>query len=132
MAYSERDLLVSLISKIYPSHLARHPDSDLTWENDWRNIVCVHLPTGQATWHIHDSELPFFAHLQMGENHWDGHSNQLKYERILEIRQQIAQEHDCGDCEFKERLFTFEPCKSCREELFGYIYHNWQPREVQP
>ena len=86
LAYFERDILVSLLSKLYPSHLARHPDSDVTWENDWRNIVCVHLPTGQATWHIHDSELPFFEHLTMKENHWDGHSNLDKYGRIIMIR----------------------------------------------
>jgi hypothetical protein len=85
LAYAERDMLVSALSKIYPSHLARHPDSDLTWENDWRYIVCVHLPTGQATWHIHDSELPFFAHLPINNNHWDGHSNEEKYIRIMSL-----------------------------------------------
>ena len=85
LAYAERDLLVSALSKCYPSHLTRHPDSDVTWENDWRWIVCIHLPTGQATWHIHDSEVPFFAHLSTKENHWDGHSNLQKYQRIMEL-----------------------------------------------
>lgn len=83
-AYQERDKLVAAISKFFPSHLCRHPESDTTWENDWRWIVCVHAPTGQMTWHIHDSEQKLFDHL-LGttvENHWDGHSTEEKYKRL--------------------------------------------------
>jgi hypothetical protein len=79
-AYAERDRLVAALSKQFPAHLARHEGAD--WEDDWRNIVCVHLPTGQATWHIHDSEVPWFAHLPMGDAHWDGHSTGEKYRRL--------------------------------------------------
>jgi hypothetical protein len=35
-AYQERDMLVAALSKVLPSHLCRHPDSDMAWENDWR------------------------------------------------------------------------------------------------
>lgn len=80
--YAERDKLVSALSKLFPSHLTKHEGE---WEDDWRNIVCVHLTTGQATWHIHDSELPWFSHLSQQENHWDGHSTEEKYERVLAI-----------------------------------------------
>ncbi len=81
-AYHERDLLVALVSKLFPSHLARHEGE---WEDDWRNIVCVHLPTGQATWHIHDSELSDFAHLGLCAGHWDGHTTDEKYERVRHV-----------------------------------------------
>jgi hypothetical protein len=71
--YEERDRLVAALSKCFPSWLARHPNTDRAWDDDWRWIVFVQLPTGQATWHIHDRELPWFAHLKRRtENVWDG------------------------------------------------------------
>lgn len=82
-AYSERDRLVCAISKVFPSWLERHPDSDTTWDDDWRWIVFVQFPTGQASWHIHDSERDWFAHLAVQSgNSWDGHSTAEKYARI--------------------------------------------------
>jgi hypothetical protein len=81
-AYRERNQLVAFISKLYPSHLAMHPDSDESWERDWMNIVCIHAPFGQLTWHIHDSEIGLFSHLQYVEGDWDGHSTEEKYNRI--------------------------------------------------
>ena len=90
-AYSERDRLVAALSKLLPSHLAKHPASDTSWERDWMNIVCIHLPGPvnnsyrQATWHIHDSELPWFAHLVDGNikcHGWDGHTTEEKYQRL--------------------------------------------------
>ena len=93
-AYKERNLLLSLITKVIPcdSWLERHPDADTTWENDWRWIVFIELPTGQASWHIHDSELPLFKHLGRrvyqvpGEKpSWDGHTTEEKYQRVMDV-----------------------------------------------
>jgi len=82
-AYSERDQLVCALSKCFPSWLERHPNNDQTWDNDWRWIVFVQLPTGQASWHIHDSEYPWFSHLAFRDHHsWDGHTTAEKYERL--------------------------------------------------
>lgn len=84
-AYQERNILVSALSKVYPAHLAIHPDSDKTWDDDWRHIVCVHLPTGQATWHVHDSEWHMFIHLTFGDPKcpgYDLHSTEQKYLRV--------------------------------------------------
>ncbi len=87
IAYAERDQLVAALSKLFPSHLERHPDEDTTWEDAWRWIVMVQLPTGQASWHIHDSELPIFAHLVRDIVHhtWDGHTTEEKYKRLAEV-----------------------------------------------
>lgn len=85
-AYTERDQLVCALSKVFPAHLCRHPEEDTEWEDDWRWIVCVHLPTGQATWHIHDSERDWFDHLSVQPNHWDGHTTEMKYQRLSRIR----------------------------------------------
>jgi hypothetical protein len=87
-AYAERNRLVVALSKVYPSHLCRHESGE--WEDDWRNIVCVHLPTGQATWHIHDSEIDLFEHLPWGKNHWDGHTVEEKYARLKALDTQTS------------------------------------------
>lgn len=84
-AYWERNQLVAALSKLFPSHLAKHADNDPEWEEDWRTIVCIHLPTGQVTWHIHDSEVGYFDHLLYKENHWDGHSAEEKYRRLRKL-----------------------------------------------
>lgn len=79
-AYSERDQLVAALSKCFPSHLMLHDAED--WEDDWRSIVCINLPTGQATWHIHDSELSWVEHLSFRPQDWDGHDTPEKYRRL--------------------------------------------------
>lgn len=82
LAYSERNKLVALLSKLFPASLERHPDEDKDWEDDWRWIVFIQLPTGQVSWHIHDSELPLFDHLPANQGvKWDGHDNNLKWIR---------------------------------------------------
>lgn len=82
-AYKERNQLVAALSRIFESHLMRHPEDDASWERDWMWIVCIHAPiVGQMTWHLHDSDLPLFKHLQEGPNHWDGHTTEQKYRRL--------------------------------------------------
>ena len=68
---------------MFPARLERHPDSDTTWDDDWRWIVFIDLPTGQASWHINDSELDWFVHLKRypDQNTWDGHTTTEKYAR---------------------------------------------------
>lgn len=89
-AYTERNRLVALASKLFPSWLERHPESDVEWEDDWRWIVFVRLPTGQASWHIHDSELETFDHLgRQSGNSWDGHSDEEKYRRVDAIMAEV-------------------------------------------
>ena len=82
LAYSERNKLVALLSKLFPASLERHPEEDKDWEDDWRWVVYIQLPTGQVSWHIHDSELPLFDHLPAHQGvKWDGHDNSLKWLR---------------------------------------------------
>lgn len=79
--YQERDRLVAALSKVYPSYLKLHP-ADEPWDDDWRTIVFIELPTGQASWHIHDSEVKLFTHLLWGGAEWDGHTTEEKYRRV--------------------------------------------------
>ena len=78
--YHERDQLVAALSKHYEAHFA----VDETTDHEWRYVICIHLPTGQVTWHIHDSEVELFAHLEEQDRpqHWDGHDTDEKYRRL--------------------------------------------------
>lgn len=79
--YRERDQLVAALSKLYPAHFAI---DEVIEEQEWRYVICIHLPTGQVTWHIHESELSLFRHLEDEDRpqHWDGHSTEEKYRRL--------------------------------------------------
>jgi hypothetical protein len=86
-AYSERNQCVALIAKLaaaqgYAVGLGKHDPKDYNWEDDWRNIVYIDLPTGQISWHIHDSELEFFDGLPAYKQAWDGHSTDEKHRRM--------------------------------------------------
>lgn len=84
-AYSERNKLVAMISGMFPARLGRHDPADREWEDDWRWIVFIDLPTGQVSWHIHDLELSMFDHLERTDSltEWDGHTTDEKYARCL-------------------------------------------------
>jgi hypothetical protein len=70
---------------VFPSWLERHPEEE-DWEDDWRWTVFVAPPSGQMTWHIHDSELEMFDHLtRIPEHSWDGHTTEEKYERLAAL-----------------------------------------------
>lgn len=84
LAYGERNKLVAALSKLFPSSIERHPDNEV-WEADWRWIVFIDLPTGQITYHIHDSELVNYNHLHTEGRKWDGHSTDEKYKRIAAL-----------------------------------------------
>jgi hypothetical protein len=92
-AYWERNQLVAYLAKQYDSHMVRHPDSDKDWEDDWRYIICIHTPTGQMTWHIHDNDaIDTFGFVEVdptGE-HWDGHTTSVKYNRLRTLAEQRA------------------------------------------
>lgn len=84
-AYDERDRCVALIAFMalqlgYRVGLARHEGPD--WDDDWRNIVFIDLPTGQVSWHYHDSERHLFETLPPYPGEWDGHTTPEKYARV--------------------------------------------------
>lgn len=83
-AYHERDQLVAALTKVFPASIEQHVGEG--WDEAWRNVVIVDLPTGQASWHIHDSELPLFAHLPRDAGRvWDGHTTKEKYARLAAL-----------------------------------------------
>ena len=83
-AYRERNKLVAFVSTMFPSFLGKHEETDTTWHKEWMNIVYIELPTGQISWHLHDSDVDLFSHLEFDETKkWDGHSTEEKYDRLF-------------------------------------------------
>jgi hypothetical protein len=87
-AYKERDICVALIARMaialgLKAGLGRHDENDQTWDKEWKNIIFVDLPSGQVSWHIHESELSFFDFLGDYQGNWDGHTTAVKYNRVL-------------------------------------------------
>lgn len=116
-AYSERNKLVALLARMAPwmgwaSGRARHPEDDAAWERDWMTIAFVDLPTGQASWHFHDSEQHLLAWLPKYLKPWDGHSTEEKYRRVDEALMSpcILADHECPACGRNK-----QPCSECEE-----------------
>ena len=81
-AYLERNRLVRLLASIFPSGIKKTAIEG--WSEDWHNCVYIDLPTGQCSWHYHDSQQHMFADLPHYEKDWDGHSTPVKYDRVSE------------------------------------------------
>ena len=84
-AYTERNHLVALLSKIYPAGKARTAIEG--WSPEWHGCVYIDFPWGQASWHYHDRDAGLFNHLEPYRGSWDGHTTEAKYELI---RQAVA------------------------------------------
>jgi hypothetical protein len=87
-AYAERNQCVALIAKMalvlgWRAGVRDHEGKPgETWEPDWRNLVCIDLPTGQVTWHFHDSERLLLTGMPAYPAPWDGHDTAEKYRRV--------------------------------------------------
>ncbi len=92
-AYQERNQVVAALASVFPSGISR---TDIPgWLPEWHRCVYIDLPTGQASWHYHDSQHDLFAHLPTYTKEWDGHTTPQKYERLslLAIKQEGAASH---------------------------------------
>lgn len=84
-AYEERNRLVALLARIYPSGIRK---TDIEgWDPAWQNCVFIDTPAGQMSWHIHDREMAAFADLPLYTKPWDGHSTEEKYDRVAALMQ---------------------------------------------
>lgn len=87
-AYRERNQCVALLVRMalalgWRAGVGRHADEPgETWEPDWRTIIFIDLPTGQVSWHFHDSETELLAGLPAYMGAWDGHDTARKYRRV--------------------------------------------------
>jgi len=89
-AYEERNRVVALLASVFPSGVRKTAIPG--WEPEWHDCVYIDLPTGQASWHYHDSQAYLFAHLPPYRGEWDGHTTDVKYERVA--RAALAEQED--------------------------------------
>src|SRR5260221_168478 len=85
--YTERNKLISLVMKLclelgLEAGISRDPG--LPGDDPWGNTVYFEVPSGQCSFHIHDSEMSFFAGLPHYRRAWDGHTTPEKFQRILD------------------------------------------------
>jgi len=83
-AYLERNRVVAALAKLFPSGIAKTAIEG--WSEDWHSCVYIDLPTGQVSWHYHDSHAFLFAGLQPYRGKWDGHSTEEKYDRLAQLQ----------------------------------------------
>jgi hypothetical protein len=127
-AYLERDQLVALAARMaralgWRVGLRVHePYPDPTWEPDWCNVVLIDLPTGQVSWHYHDSERPLFDGLPPYPSAWDGHSTAEKYLRVGECRpKRLAQpDSEAAQAELAALRTAGEELAAKWERYIGY------------
>jgi hypothetical protein len=82
-AYEERNQLVAWLARCFPSGTKKTEIPG--WDPEWHNCVYIDLPTGQVSWHYHDSEAWLFLGLPAYTGVWDGHSTEQKYERLAAL-----------------------------------------------
>ena len=82
-AFAERNMLVAALSKVFPAGLDHHEDDGRTLF--LRDVAYIDLPTGQVSWHLLPSQLPWFDHLSKYEGQWDGHDSAQKYQRLADL-----------------------------------------------
>lgn len=84
-AYTERNQCVALIARMALSAGMKAGVAKTAiegWSEDWHSCVYIDLPTGQVSWHYHDSHAGMFAGLPAYEGKWDGHDTPEKYRRV--------------------------------------------------
>ncbi len=82
-AYLERNHLVAALARLYPSGIAR---TDIPgWSDDWHGCVYINLPTGQVSYHYHDSHAFLFEALPPYQGKWDGHNKADTHRRLANL-----------------------------------------------
>lgn len=84
-AYEERNRCVALIARMavwMALPVAVTKTAIEGWSEDWHGCIYIELPTGQVSWHFHDSQAYLFAGLPTGDAAWDGHDTPEKYRRV--------------------------------------------------
>jgi len=87
-AYFERNQVVAALAKCFPSGVAK--TSIEGWSEDWHGCVYIDLPTGQVSWHFHDSQAYLFKDLPPYAGAWDGHDTPEKYRRVNALAAQAG------------------------------------------
>ena len=81
------------------------------WSPDWHNCVYIDLPSGQVSWHYHDSHAALFEALPTYVGEWDGHDTPEKYRRLDAFQPPVR----CSNCGCLDSLHDPFGCTRCNE-----------------
>ncbi len=87
-AYYERNQVVAGLAAMatYIGHTAGIAKTAIEgWSEDWHGCVYIDLPTGQVSWHYHDSQAGLFDFLPAYTAGYDGHDTPEKYRRVAAL-----------------------------------------------
>jgi hypothetical protein len=87
-AYTERNMCVALLAQYaqwFGHHVGIKEHQGEAWDDEWRNVLFIDLPTGQVSWHLKKSELVNFPGIGTYEGQWDGHDTEEKYKRVEKL-----------------------------------------------
>ena len=79
-AYLERNHLVAALAKLFPSGVSR--TNIPGWSENWHGCCYIDLPTGQISYHFHDSHAHLFAGLRPYRYTYDGHEKDEVHRRL--------------------------------------------------
>jgi len=94
-AYRQRNVLVAALSRIFPSGI--RPTNIDGWSADWHGCVYIDLPTGQISYHYHDSQAHLFAELPPYTKAWDGHDKETVERRLASVSASRSTEEQRND-----------------------------------
>lgn len=94
LAYQERNKMLVLVCRLamadgFVVGIGEHVRACVSgregddWDESWRTVIYIDLPTGQVSWHIHDSEMHLFSFLPKYRGNWDLHTTEEKWDRVL-------------------------------------------------
>lgn len=85
--YTERNRVVAAFARMamacrWPACIGQDEDGG----EGWRNVILIQTPTGQVSWHVHESEIHLFDFLPRNEEvKWDGHTTDEKYASLEQL-----------------------------------------------
>lgn len=83
-AYRQRNHLVAALADLFPSGIREtHIEG---WDPAWNGCVYIDLPTGQISYHYHDSQAFLFSHLPPYGREYDGHDKEEVHRRLRDLR----------------------------------------------
>lgn len=113
-AYTERDAMLAVLSRVFPSHLMQHHDPRKDEQNQsWKTVVCIHSPAGQLSWAIPDERMAYFAHLESTENDWDGCTKPERADRLRNLNASAYFPLQALPCECTDQTPDSPWCRAC-------------------
>jgi len=122
-AYLERNKVVAALAKCFPSGTARTAIEG--WSEDWHGCVYIDLPTGQVSWHFHDSQEYLFDGLPPYDKPWDGHDTEEKYRRVAALGLNSTERANTSPAAINSGAQAARPVPQCtrshpHEHMDGY------------